>query len=667
MSGTPKSNTVSQYFVFTVIAGFFVTTAVFSQEDPNRPLLDRFYSEEVLRQVLVPRQSWRPFPTADDRAGWTAIDEAVRRCHIDRGEQAAKRDWPTITATLYLDYFRTGGRTNYERAYVARRDMLRDLVIAECMEGKGRFIDNIVNAVWGICEESSWCISPHLNTNRPKEKPRQLLPDTTDPVIELFSAETAGLMAWTVYLLGNQLDSVAPAIRIRVQREIENRILTPYLERNFWWMGFDVGRRRPNNWNPWCNSNCLTVALLLEQDETKRIKLVSKILKSLDRFVAPYPSDGGCDEGPGYWNHAAGKLFDCLEILHSATNGKIELYNEPLIQEMGRYIYRVHISENYFINFADADARTNISAETALQYGRRIGDEKLAALGAYFTAKQHTDNHCVSGNIGHQLQGLFKTGESAAAKSYQPPLLRDVWLSGIEIMAARSQEGSAAGLYVAAKGGHNGESHNHNDVGNFIVYADGYPVIIDVGVGTYTAKTFGESRYDIWTMQSAYHNLPTINGVMQGAGKNFAARNVDYKAEESFAQMTADIAGAYPPEAGVKSWVRSIRLNRGKDVQITDSYKLAKTTGIMLSLMTACEVTPDKAGRLILKKTGGKSGVPIVVANVYYDAGKLTPTMETIANEDARLKNSWGEHLTRIILRANSPASEDTLTLRITR
>jgi len=88
MSGTPKSNTVSQYFVFTVIAGFFVTTAVFSQEDPNRPLLDRFYSEEVLRQVLVPRQSWRPFPTADDRAGWTAIDEAVRRCHIDRGEQA---------------------------------------------------------------------------------------------------------------------------------------------------------------------------------------------------------------------------------------------------------------------------------------------------------------------------------------------------------------------------------------------------------------------------------------------------------------------------------------------------------------------------------------------------------------------------------------------------
>ncbi len=91
----------------------------------------------------------------------------------------------------------------------------------------------------------------------------------------------------------------------------------------------------------------------------------------------------------------------------------------------------------------------------------------------------------------------------------------------------RSSEGSAEGLYLAAQGGHNAESHNHNDVGNFIVYADGEPAIIDVGVETYTAKTFSAQRYEIWTMQSAYHNLPTVNGVMQGAGRQFEARDVD--------------------------------------------------------------------------------------------------------------------------------------------
>jgi len=57
-------------------------------------------------------------------------------------------------------------------------------------------------------------------------------------------------------------------------------------------------------------------------------------------------------------------------------------------------------------------------------------------------------------------------------------------------MMARAQEGSVQGLYLAAQAGNNGKSHNHNDVGNFIVYSEGMPAIIDVGVETYTAKTF---------------------------------------------------------------------------------------------------------------------------------------------------------------------------------
>jgi hypothetical protein len=75
-------------------------------------------------------------------------------------------------------------------------------------------------------------------------------------------------------------------------------------------------------------------------------------------------------------------------------------------------------------------------------------------------------------------------------------------------MAAREKGGSIEGLYVAAKGGYNDESHNQNDAGHFIVYSDGQPPIIDVGVETYSTKTFSASRYDIWTMQSGYHNLP---------------------------------------------------------------------------------------------------------------------------------------------------------------
>src|SRR5512142_2657979 len=108
-------------------------------------------------------------------------------------------------------------------------------------------------------------------------------------------------------------------------------------------------------------------------------------------------------------------------------------------------------------------------------------------------------------------------------------------------MAARRKEGSAEGLYLAAQGGHNAESHNHNDVGNFIVFAGGKPVVIDIGVETYTAKTFSARRYEIWTMQSAYHNLPTIGGAMQQAGREYQARDVRYQADDRAAEMSLDI------------------------------------------------------------------------------------------------------------------------------
>src|SRR5206468_10408514 len=130
------------------------------------------------------------------------------------------------------------------------------------------------------------------------------------------------------------------------------------------------------------------------------------------------------------------------------------------------------------------------------------------------------------------------------------------------LMAARSTPDSGVGLYVAAWGGHNAQSHNHNDVGNFIVYGDGKPVLIDLGVETYSAKTFSSQRYEIWTMQSAYHNLPTINGVLQAAGREFQAKNLSFNETANRVTFSADIASAYPAAAAVQRWQRRVTLDR---------------------------------------------------------------------------------------------------------
>src|SRR5437016_9252302 len=208
----------------------------------------------------------------------------------------------------------------------------------------------------------------------------------------------------------------------------------------------------------------------------------------------------------------------------------------------------------------DASAKLTPDAELGYQYGKRIGEPLMQTFRALL-AQRRGPYRPGSSPPGRILPALFVAREIATAQASEP-LLGSVWLADLQLMAARSIPNKAQGLYVAAWGGHNAQSHNHNDVGNFIVYGDGKPVLIDLGVETYSAKTFSSQRYDIWTMQSAYHNLPTINGVMQAAGREFQAKAASFEESANRVTFSADIASAYPAEAAVQRWQRGVTLDR---------------------------------------------------------------------------------------------------------
>lgn len=657
-----KNNSLSIFTSIIITLILTVSSPVFAIEKENRPILTELFSKETLASILIPNSDWHPFPVAGERNAWNSLPAPARQAHIARGEKVMKHEWPLLPAALFLEFARNGNRSRYERPYFTRRSILGDLVIAECMEGKGRFLDAIANSLWSVCEESTWCLPAHLTVFH-GHGPGPGLPDIKDPVVALFSGETAGLLTWTVYLLGDKLNEVSPLLCERIRQEIDSRILTPYLTQNFWWM--DKNIRRPNNWNPWCASNCLTAALLMEKDENRRLDMVFKAVTIIDQYIEHYPSDGGCNEGPGYWGRSGGSLFDCLELLHRATDGRINIFKDPLIKEIGRYLYRSRISGDYFVNIGDCGHRVSIDRHLVFRYGKRIADDRLTALAAYNAAERFAENPGISGSMGRQLEALFNISEFLSSESAPPPLLRDVWLphEDMQVMSAREREGSDEGLFVAAYAAHNGNNHNHNDIGNFIVYADGRPVIVDVGVGTYTAKTFGAGRYDIWTMQSAYHNLPTINGVMQKNGRNFASTDVEYKSDVSSAQLSMDIAGAYPTDAGLNSWLRTVRLNRGKDIQVTDSFSLKMASrDITLSLMTPCKVTLTEPGTLLLTEIQTEQGRQPVSVQVHFDSDKITPELEKIFDtiKDTRMQKAWNNNLTRIRLHAKSSRQNDT-------
>jgi hypothetical protein len=605
---------------------------------------------EAVESALLAPGAWLPYPKAGDLGGWAKVPEAVRTAHVRLAERSLGADWPAPKASVFLDFVRDGNRTRYEDASFGRRVRLADAVLAEAVEAKGRFVDEIVDGIWTICEESFWGVPAHVGA----QKRGPGLPDVTEPVVDLFAAETAMLLAWTDYLVGDALDRVSPLVRERIRLEIDRRVLGPCLDRDdFWWMGF--GGRSVNNWNPWIVSNWLAAALLVEKDPSRRAASVHKALRCLDAFLASYPADGGCDEGPGYWDRAGGSLFDCLELLHGASAGKIDVFDRPLVREIGRYIGRVHIAGPWAVNFADASAKPGGSASLIFRYGRAIGDRGLIGFGAWLAREQGLGTRAAAGSfgvLGRTLPALFSLAELLGAEPKEP-LARDAWFPELQVMAARSFEGSAKGLYLAAKGGHNDESHNHNDVGNFIVYADGEPVLIDVGVETYTAKTFSGRRYEIWTMQSAFHNLPTVGGVMQKDGRDFRARDVRYRADAARAELALDIAAAYPPEAGIASWLRRLVLERGRRVIVEDAYALDRALPVAWSFMSRRRPEAAGAGRIALVQPGAaEGGRPLTLV---YDGRTLEPAIETIEIEDARLRAAWGDRIYRIVLASRAP------------
>ena len=184
------------------------------RDHPGRSLLARLFPATRIRESLVSREAWRPFPKVSDRAGWEQLSEDVRSRMVAQAEAHLGASWPELPATLFLEFRRNGNRSRYEAPHFARRTALAQLVLGECVEGKGRFLDDIVNGVWALCEESFWGVPAHNARHSPRF-PNSGLPDTSFHEVDLFAAETAALLAWTHYLAGEQIARELPVVSDR--------------------------------------------------------------------------------------------------------------------------------------------------------------------------------------------------------------------------------------------------------------------------------------------------------------------------------------------------------------------------------------------------------------------------------------------------------------------
>ena len=559
----------------------------------------------MLTQKMMPGSEFTTvypvlYPPYADRAAWAALPGAARWKAAGDAALLDADTLPRLPLSLWLRFTQNGDRTVWEHAYFARRRTLCALVMAEAVTGAGSYLPAIADLAWAICEESAWQLPAHNSYIR--DTPQLPLPDVTRPIVDLFAAETGALIATVYGLLGAALDGYAPGFSVRLKGEVERRVLAPYRTAHFWWMG--NGEEPMCNWTTWCTQNVLLAAAQCAPAETLPV-YVKQAAYSIDCFLKDYGEDGCCSEGAQYYRHAALTMFNALDLLCRIAPGVFDdVWAEPKIRNMAEYIVNMHIAGPYYLNFADCSPLAGARGVREFLFGQRVASAPLMTLAARDWAdalqqpdpdRLHHPDDSEGINLYYHIQtALAEQKVLAFAQSAAPALPRDMWYPSVGILVCRR------GAYaLGAKAGNNADSHNHNDVGSVTLYKNGAPLLIDVGVETYSKKTFSPQRYEIWTMQSSWHNLPEFEPesaqYQQQPGLEFAARDV--AVSDALDAITMDIAPAYGAVPGLGFYRRRVQLS-ANGLTLQEETDFSHTVALtMMSVEKPCGRAPRRRCR----------------------------------------------------------------------
>ena len=603
--------------------------------------------------------------------------------------------WPQPLVSHYARYFRDGNRTAYEGLVASRQQRLTRAVVMAAAAGSADcrrdWLDEVIDGAYLLCEQSSWSWAAHDDVFT---RAGEVVPDRSRPYLDLGAGEVAAQLAWLDLVLGDRLDERAPGLRKRLRHETHERVIRPFLDRLDWhWLGLDGD---VHNWNPWIHSNLIVAALLLVDEPGLQARTIARCIEGLDRFLASIPADGAIDEGFAYWWNGAGRALEGLALLEEATGGVLDP-DLPVIRELVAFPHRMHLGGKWFLNVADGPARAagGLPWDMLHRWAVRLGDAEAARHAAAFVDGA-PDSRAGLGRVLHFLLSPSQLSSSRGRfEGPKRPLLLPGWgtyLPSVQIMVARQTPGTTEGLTLAAKGGHNGEHHNHRDVGSVVVAVDGVPLLVDAGQPTYTAKTFGPDRYEIRAMQSAWHSVPAPFGLEQGTGKEFAATVLQEPTPEE-PTLALGLGAAYGL-GHAEQWIRTSLLNREQGTAVIDdrwnlpaapqggtpggpphgSLPRKGTDDVDITYLVAgtlsvgndatATVLPHGIPTVGVPTVGGSRGVRLrwkpATAVVLVDEWHL---------DDPLLRDVWGEKLTRLRFRmpAESRASGAfTLTVEAT-
>lgn len=512
-------------------------------------------------------------------------------------EQECAEPLPELTDELYGHFHRTGVRLTFEVVYFERRRRLARAAVSLLLAAKDdpwreRLTESVLEKFQDIFEEVSWALPAHSNWSNDD-------PSGKEPMqIDLFCAETANLMAEMLDVFG---DIVPRDLQERVRQRLTHSIFDNFMRRDFHWM------KVTHNWNAVCHQGVVGTALSQIEDPERLAAMLDRARAGLPHFLAGYGPDGGCSEGPGYWGYGFGWFAVLNEQLEARTGGELSLFaDDAHIREIARYGPRMALTGGYLVNFADGVPSGGLRPSLLGYLAERLKDPDCRSAcddGYCRLLQEGIDWKAERADVFYLFRTLLHCPENEAAAGGLPAA--DCFLPDLAVMVARGKDGKGHDWEFAAKGGHNGEHHNHNDCGSYIVNIDGKRVIHEIGAPEYTHAFFGAGRYEFLAARSLGHSVPFVNGCEQLAGQNFAASVLSAIYGKNRVEFALDLTRCYPPEAQCRRLHRKFVWEKSAGhLTVLDEFEI-EVPGVIESLIICGDPVREQDGDVIVLSAAG--------------------------------------------------------------
>jgi hypothetical protein len=559
------------------------------------------------------------------------LTEAAYVPYLDQlvieGQRYLETPIPDLSWSLFHRIWEDGNRKTYEAVYFHRRQSLAALgLLCWLWPAREDYRNGLLDIVWAICNEFSWCVPAHFESLPGNQVTRQSVHDQYighhDPAIgiDLFAAETAFTLAEILQLTGEWWPA---AVRDRIYRETYRRVFIPYLHSGpYFWEGVR------NNWAAVCAGSIGAAAIYLIEDSQELSLILEKALPVLDLFLEGFGEDGACLEGYMYWSYGFGFYTYFAELLERRTAGGIDLCTHPKVKAIALFQQKCFLTGKKTVNFSDSQSEANVNIGLTHEWARRIPEMHVPEFS--FKGKLLYD-HC--GRFAPALRNLIWFNPELQGKDWEEA---SYYLSDAQWVISRVHQPNGS-FYFAAKGGHNDEPHNHNDIGHFILMGGNETFLADMGCGLYTKQYFGPDRYSFIGNGAQGHSVPVINNSYQLTGKESKASVLQAEIGPECDLFRLELKDAYGQPSLSKlercwTWHKDCSPPR---LHLEDQFEFSEgSDSVTERLICAFQPTMKGLGRVELEG----SQIRLVIQ---FDGGLLEPTVEQLT-----FLNHFGKEVT---------------------